>query len=300
MFRYIFSLHLLILICSAAFAQDSCSDSLDVCLDEYEAICAKCMDLKVRLASGENVSRAEAQSFICRFLTCNRSLKSRTSEMTAIQNRRFSSIGKWFSSGVRPEPEVPPMLPQLSPVSSLCRPSHSYVLAQPPVSDYIPEETVDGSDHDRFYLLASASVPDLSYGVMLGYRHRRWGGYLSFRSNFIILEPTYECLSDGSLAGGGSFWPGGAESKSHLSACGGCLYGLNDMFTIYAGAGYGWRKVAWEDIDGAWAEVSDISHEGLAIDAGLLLTFHHLALSAGISSIAFRTAVFNVGLGVRF
>lgn len=96
---------------------------------------------------------------------------------------------------------------------------------------------------------------------------------VDYRTGEIAGDPSYECMSDGSLSGAGSFWTGGEESG-----------GLSDLFSIYAGAGYGWRTLMWKDIDGEWAMVS----------------FRHLAISAGISSVSFKTASFVCGLGFCF
>lgn len=286
-------------------AQDTRFLTIDDLLDRYELLCGVCMDLKARSEAGENVSKAEAQVFISRFLSCNKDLKARLSEMSAMQSRRFSSIGRWFSTGERPDVIVPPALPEMKPLLSVCRTSYGPGVATPPVVEYVqedllPEEIAPVTIKNRFYLLASVAAPDVAYGIMAGYRHRRWGGYMSFRSNFIAGDPSYECMSDGSLSGAGSFWTGGEESESNLSVCAGCVYGLSDLFSIYAGAGYGWRTLMWKDIDGEWAMVSDWSHKGIAAEAGLVVSFRHLAISAGISSVFFKTASFVCGLGFCF
>ena len=72
-----------------------------------------------------------------------------------------------------------------------------------------------------------------------------------------------------------------------------------DWLSVYAGAGYGRRTLAWQDIDGNWARVSDWSHKGLTIDAGLLLSWRNLAFSAGLVTLNFKTCIFSLGIGVR-
>lgn len=67
-----------------------------------------------------------------------------------------------------------------------------------------------------------------------------------------------------------------------------------------AGIGYGCRKMAWEDVAGNWALVSDWSHSGMAAELGAVVSVRKLALSAGISTVAFRTAAFTCGVGVKF
>ncbi len=56
----------------------------------------------------------------------------------------------------------------------------------------------------------------------------------------------------------------------------------------------------WNDMDGAWAEVSDWSYEGIAAETGLMFTLNRLVFSAGISSISFSTASVQLGFGITF
>ena len=144
---------------------------MDERLDMYEDLCGPCMELKSKVAAGEQVSREEAQSLIDRFLNMNKALKSHESEMSAAQQRRFASIGEWFTTGVRPEK----------------------------------------SKRGDVFLLASLSAPNMAYGLMAGYQHRRWGGYLAFRSSFTSCKTSYSCTSDGNLGNGSQIWPSGNE-----------------------------------------------------------------------------------------
>ena len=150
------------------------------------------------------------------------------------------------------------------------------------------------------FILASVAAPDMAYGLMAGYKHRNWGGYLAFRSNFTTCKTSYSCASDGSMENGSKIWPTGNEKRSNLMVSGGVLAGATKWLTVYAGAGYGARKLAWEDVAGNWALVSDWSHTGLAAELGVIASFYKVALSAGISTVAFRTAAFTCGVGVKF
>ena len=69
---------------------------------------------------------------------------------------------------------------------------------------------------------------------------------------------------------------------------------------VPVGAGYGFRKLAWEDVDGGWALVSDWSCSGFAAECGVIASWRRLAVSAGVSTISFRTASFTCGVGLRF
>ena len=278
LFRHIFCVAILLLVTFFAAGQER---SIDERLDMYEDLCGQCMELKSKVAAGEQVSREEAQSLIDSFLNMNKSLKSHESEMSAAQQRRFASIGEWFTTGVRPEAII------------------GNVEGNEAVADIRPDVT-EASKRGDVFLLASLSAPDMAYGLMAGYQHRRWGGYLAFRSSFTSCKTSYSCTSDGNLGNGCQIWPSGNERRSNLMVSGGVLAGATKWLTVYAGAGYGFRKLAWEDVDGDWAAVSDWSRSGVAAECGLIVSWRRLAVSAGVSTISFRTASFTCGVGVRF
>ena len=279
LFRHIFCVAILLLVTFLAAGQER---SMDERLDMYEDLCGQCMDLKAKVGAGDEVSREEAQSLIDRFLNMNKALKSHESEMSAAQQRRFSSIGEWFTTGVRPEA-----------VSSID-------LFQISVDTETIPDMSEPSKRGDVFLLASLSAPDMAYGLMAGYQHGRWGGYLAFRSSFTSCKTSYSCTSDGNLGNGSQIWPSGNEKRSNLMVCGGVLAGATKWLTVYAGAGYGFRKLAWEDVAGNWAAVSDWSRAGFAAECGVIASWHRLTVSAGVSTISFRTASFTCGVGLRF
>jgi hypothetical protein len=269
----------------------------DGILDKYETVCDKCIELRRSAASGVKVLRDEVQKAIGEFLTLNKLLKSFEDQMTVIQRRRFSSISKWFTVGGELERDMGP-LPAVSNLSMdvvLPMPLDTTKLrvTRPSV---IHEDLIRG----RYCLLLSMAVPDEAFGLMTAYQHGRWGGYLSFRSNYVFGETAYECTSEGNLPSGGSFWGTGEYRKTNLIACVGGLGQVHKVISIYAGVGYGIRKMAWEDVDGAWAVVSDLSHSGFAAESGLIFSYNKLVASAGISTVKFRAASFTCGIGIKF
>ena len=301
---------LLMLVAFSAAGQDR---RLDEQLGRYEDMCEQCMDIKSKAASGENVSRTQVESLIATFLALNKTLKSQENEMTAAQRHRFAQIGRWFATG-----ELPDTIRPVSPVRAEppCAPVAMLQSADcgiMPVFDTVFCDNSTGrSDLSRvtdmpdkksrgdILILASLAAPDMSYGIMTGYLHRRIGGYLAFRSNFTTCNPSYSCASDGSMQNGSQIWPSGNEERSNLMAGGGVLAGATKWLTVYAGVGYGTRKLAWEDVAGNWVLVSDWSRSGFAAECGAVVSVRKLALSAGVSTVAFRTAAFTCGIGVRF
>ena len=290
---------LLMLVAFSAAGQDR---RIDEQLHMYEDLCGQCMDIKSRAKSGENVSRTQVESLIATFLALNKTLKSQENEMTAAQRHRFAQIGRWFSTGERPDTISPLPLVQAEPPCAPAVMLQSACCRITPVSDTVDRVAYmqGGKPRGDIFILASIAAPDMAYGLMAGYQHRRWGGYLAFRSSFTSCKTSYSCASDGSFGKGSQIWPTGNQKRSNLMVSGGVLAGATKWLTIYAGAGYGARKLAWEDIAGNWALVSDWSHTGMVVEFGAVVSVHKLAFYAGISTISFRTAAFTCGLGVRF
>ena len=295
--RYLLTVISWMMLTCALNAQEV--SSMDSELSRYEALCQECLELKSRIAAGEMVPRRQAESLIEDFVSMNARLKEDIHEMTAVQRKRFNAVGVWFSTGRKPQVQSAPSL------EALPTPPHPLIMTTAPKKDQICR--VDHS-HDipgrqyymRKFILADVSFPDMSYGLMAGLQGRRWGGYLRFRSAFVKTPETlYECLSDGSLPRGGKIWTSGDTRNSNLYINGGALVQIVDWLSVYAGAGYGRRTLAWQDIDGNWARVSDWSRKGLTIDAGLLLSWRNLAFSVGLSTMTFKTCTFSLGIGVR-
>lgn len=153
---------------------------------------------------------------------------------------------------------------------------------------------------DEVLVMASAGVmPQMSYGLMLGYV-RKFGGYVKFRSDFNFAQPSYQCNANGEIDGGGLIWSSGKQRKSRMQATCGALFRLAGWCYPYVGAGYGSRGVQWQDYEGQWAQVSDYSCKGIAAEAGLILKFGPVAVSAGASTTAFRYTDLEIGIGVMF
>ncbi len=277
--------------------------ALDAELDRYDMLCGMCMDLRTRISEGEPVSRNEAQAFINRFLALNRDLKAREQEMNPYQRRRFASIGQWFSTGVKPKEHLPlvKVLPFVANEKITSLPKNDAPVF-PDIEEVLPvvDDIVDARQDLDLILLAELSTPSMSYGIRAGLMVSRFGGYTSFRSDFRPDEYSYTCMSDGSLQGGGVFWSGGESRSSSMAVHGGLLVRTTPWLTAYVGAGYGRTSQMWQDIGGKWAQVSDISFQGLSAEAGAILTWKMLAFSAGLSTVSFKTVSFTFGLGVRF
>ena len=295
-FKYIVTLF----FCFVTIHQTWAQESLDSELERYERLCSMCLELRTRVEGGEAISRDEAKATLDIFVASNKRLKARESEMTFLQRQRFKDISDWFATGVRPVRQE--NLPVLSfSLPGLCVKENvggeKLRYSQRVEPECVPDKPVSRVD---FILLAEIAAPDLSYGLRAGITGKAFGGYVSFRSNFTKGSPDYKCTSDGKLQNGGMIWPGGAEIKSYMTASAGLIANAADWMNIYAGAGYGYRSLFWQDIDGKWAEVADWSRKGLVAELGCIFSVNHLAFSLGASSIAFRTCSFTCGIGICF
>lgn len=290
------------LVCLFTCLLASAQESLDSEIERYEQMCEVCLELKARMDRGEQISREEARSTIDFFVTTNKRLKSREAEMTALQRQRFRNVGQWFSTGVRPQsPFGAEALPVLECSLPSRLPVNDVVEILIPQRDLgIPPSLRLWKYRTDFLLLAEMSAPDLSFGLRAGLKGRTFGGYLACRSNFVTASPDYTCLSDGTLENGGIFWPGGPEKTTSFTASAGLLAEAAPWLILYTGAGYGSHQLLWQDIDGTWAQVSGWSAKGLSAEVGAIFRWNHLAFSAGVSSVSFRTCSAMVGLGFCF
>ena len=292
-------------------------------LTRYELLCKECLELKDLVAEGKQISRAYASDKIAGFVAMNREIKAASDSLTPLQVSRFEMINRWFSTGKRPMAldhvlmtgDLPEMTGQAVCMTSRQKEVSIKILSAPsePRTDEYFNDTQTrqhGGIEDKIidtYIMAGFSLP-VSYGLMIGLKESGnsgqkgllWGGYMHFRSNFRFTETAYSCLGNGKLDNGLSFWGTGNSQRNNLAATVGVLAGPLRWMDIYAGAGYGQSSLIWEDIDGSWACVSDFTHKGLALEAGLITSWRSLCLGIGISTINFRTASLDLSVGVRF
>jgi hypothetical protein len=78
------------------------------------------------------------------------------------------------------------------------------------------------------------------------------------------------------------------------------LYRLSLPLYLYAGAGYGYKKLAWETAEGSWAENTDKTYTGAEAELGLILRSKNFAVSAGVQSNSFKYIEATIGVGIMF
>lgn len=168
------------------------------------------------------------------------------------------------------------------------------------------EDSVSSEDSHIFIIPQIGFSPEWNAGAMLGvkFKNSNMGIYASYRSNFTFVS------SDLSIDS--------SEEPSHLtgshkvsiqSATAGLLFQFSETprINLYAGAGYGNRNIYWQTTSNQWAEVADRTSKGLVLEAGILYSppkhFWHkpgLTLSAGLSTINFKTIGLTLGIGLSF
>ena len=291
----------------------------DAALDRYERICAQCIDLRQRSIAGEAVSAVSVTELLGELASLRNTLQEAAGRMTASQRARFESIRLRYAEAFpgSAAPASSAILPSLRPPLPSSADLPSLSLSHPVVSSYVlpmslTAESGSGvrsvsesfeksrSIAPRFGAVVFASMPPIRPGVMARLDFGRAGIYMK-GSWLPVSDYSYLCKSDGTTATG-FIWTTGNERTDAYSFSAGGSYALPVAFPmrLYAGAGYGARSVLWEDASGRWARVSDLSFSGLSADAGLLFDIGHLTLMSGISSIAFRTLVLELGLGFVF
>jgi hypothetical protein len=138
-----------------------------------------------------------------------------------------------------------------------------------------------------------------SFGAMIGVV-KKVGGYAKFKTNLKSQETTLECTSDVQTPDGTDLWATGGKTTSRMAFTAGLLFRVALPVYIYAGGGYGYKKLAWELADGSWAENQDKTYTGAEAEFGLILRAKNFAFSAGVQSNSFKYMEATVGIGIMF
>lgn len=263
-------------------------------LNQYELECRLCMEMRERVKTGINVSRKEAEELIEKFLSTNKTIKEDIESLTPGERARFEAINEWFRTGRKPmamdhDPYLGSVTeePQASAIYN-----HSTELNCPDSRKFRRKI--------RTTIIGTASIPISSFGVMAGIQSGRLGGYIHIGSNFRSCKAEYSCMSNGMMDNGSYFWSNGKAERSIMNSTAGLLVGAARWLDLYAGTGYGQDMVLWQDLDGHKAEVSDISHKGISVEAGAIVSIKGISFGLGCSTTSFRRIYLDIGLGIKF
>lgn len=159
----------------------------------------------------------------------------------------------------------------------------------------------------EFFLAYNVSGSS-AFGLTVG-SVGRWGWYARLKSNgsFVSADYTVKNARISDYDGEGYYVFTNQVKRSRVAATAGIMHRLNKFTYLYGGGGYGSRLLLWnaEEFSYAthkktgdiWATHVDRSASGAEIEAGLMLRFGKLNLSAGINAVGFGFFEINGGVG---
>ena len=160
-----------------------------------------------------------------------------------------------------------------------------------------------------FFVMANVAysvAPQTSFGFTVG-SAKKIGWYASLGSNLdfnYLFYHGYPCDADGQIESEtiGEYQFTGNQKTTYFSATAGLVFWVSDPLYVYCGGGYGVRKLFWEfdETDGGWegyAYNKAYSYLGPAIDAGFMLHFRGVGISAGVRTIGVDYLEAKLGIG---
>ena len=167
-------------------------------------------------------------------------------------------------------------------------------------------ETPDSKKTRTMVMPVAGVGSTVSYGLMVGVV-KKWGWYLKAKYDFKSQETEAECTSLGTNTQGTPMWFTGETANTRMAITTGVMRRLAKPLYLYMGAGFGYKKLAWEIADGVsgtnsdkWAENVDDSYTGIEADLGLVLRTGNVAFTAGVQSNSFKYFEATVGIGIMF
>jgi len=266
----------------------------DAALDRFASITNECLRLKARIEEGENLHEGVLKHVFTELRLLQKELEGGSKIMSSAQKERYRLILECYQKG------------KMVPVSAL----HADF-----VQSSIPEGLPSALSHPEprpggqsartvphWFAMATASWP-MQGGWAAGFMRPsgKWGGaFLRASGNTWYPSHTPTATSDGT-SGNGFIWTNGNTRSSRFTATVDAIWYLFPApVGLYTGGGYGFTRIFWQMTDGSWAHITDKSISGPTVDLGVLYTRRHLVLSAGTTTIAFRTFSGTVGIGYQF
>ena len=300
---------ILILLAWSSAAATAQERVWNAALDWYESVCGKCADWMDRIERGESVPKDSLQLMLGELTAVRQNLQGVWGEMTPGQRLRFEVIRDRFATGrwhKGPRAHLPTL-----PVLDISGPqAHKIGIAPlPGFKQYLTSTHTRVRPRLRPGLLAGIAAgvyPEFSGGVLFGITLGNWAFFAKGRGDVDRSKAEYDCLSDGTIVGGGYFWSGDEKESGRLQMTVNVAYRVFKPVSLYAGAGYGRRSLCWKDWNGAWARVTDRCFSGFAADAGILVhpvsrgPASGLTLLLGCSWVRGGYLDAEAGLGWRF
>ena len=293
----LFHILFLALCLTASFPVSAQKGRWETALDQYEAICDRCIELRTLSLSGQPVSSEALSSLLLQLSSLRQQLQTAEGEMTPAQRNRFILIRNRYQAATAYHRKPSKKLHSLKVIGPDTLPTFSASLVHRN-PDIRPIPAPRPSDiHGGIVLFAG--LPDGYPGVMGFLQKHRWGGYLKGATTIQAAHPDYTGLSDGT-SDGSMVWTSGQERLCRRSASIGAIFSLTEYLRLYAGPQYVSRTVLWEDVSGKWMSVSDLNHKGWGIDTGLVFAWKRISVMAGASYASGCPIQGEFGLGLLF
>lgn len=158
------------------------------------------------------------------------------------------------------------------------------------------------------YNVSGSSYAGLMYG-----RVARWGGYVRGKTNFSFADAPYICNNSGVFnyeEEDNYYVVDKASKRSRLGLTAGVLYRPTGFLYLYAGAGYGYRRLMWhantynyaneQPMGELWAVNTQRSAEGVEAELGGIFRYKNLAVSLGANTVSFSFVEVNGAVGLFF
>lgn len=174
----------------------------------------------------------------------------------------------------------------------------------PKLKEKIPTQSINGYEGRTFIManvgmdfadISNFSSNMVNAGIMGGWA-KRFGFYIKGKYNFASVQPYSNSYSY-------EVWTTGESKISTFSVTAGGIFRFIPAGYIYLGAGYGQRKLFWEDIDRRWVEIADGSAGPFCADLGVGFFLGKVSLSVGASAFIgerFIDVMPEIGIGVNF
>ena len=299
--RYWISI-ILVMICCSAFGQHR--DVRDKALDRYEVICNRLIELRDAIRRGEKISSQDMSALMAEMRSIRSNLNKSPEGLTPEQTMRFNRIRRRYNYGPDLKRLSNPLAGRVALQSRKNEWEVDEQLQKIRYGRYVyPDKRFYAVGKSGFLILAQVSpYPDPSFGASAGYLKNNIGFYASAMTNLKSRSAGIEVLSDGTSSGS-PVWVTGRQEKTKMVFTAGGLFRVADKVSLLAGAGYGSRKLFWENSSGDWMRVTDCSYTGVAAEAGILFTlgrWESFCISAKVGTVSFKYADFTLGIGYRF
>lgn len=263
-------------------------------LDSYELICRKCITLKQRQDAGEAIPSRQLLSLMDELDKLRGELKNVSDKMPAVARQRYNAIRQMYTTGVivdtRPD--------QLPAPGCGFLPSDASTKAATALPEFAPLPVAPRPWEHVATISAVVSVPELSYGISGSYWGQRLGAWGTVRSTFSHHSVAYDAFSDGSCADG-RIWTSGEAATDRLFATAGPLVRISKNVALFGGAGYGFKRLCWEDSNGDWMLVGDISGSGICYEAGASVLLGRSVLGLSWLYLPGTCHTINLSVGIN-